>query len=836
MTALTFMLALACALKEIPTDTGDDTGSSSADVDADGHTVDDGDCDDTNAAINPDAEELCDQLDNNCDGEIDEGVTEAYFVDADGDSYGDPDTSVEACAAPEGFVSDSTDCDDLDVESYPGAAERCDSADNDCDGETDEDLVETWYYDGDGDGYGNADSASETCDPPSGWVSDDADCDDGDAEIWPGAEEICDEQDNDCDGDTDENVTSTYYEDADGDGYGTESNAQAACSPSVGYTDMAGDCDDSDGTISPNATELCDEVDNDCDGDTDEGDAADVDTWYVDADSDSYGDPTSVTTDCSQPSGYVPNSTDCDDSDGSVNPDMVEMCNGYDDDCNGWIDEVDPGLVDGTTYYADADGDGYGTTNYQTLLCSAVTGYVVDGTDCDDTSASNHPGADELCDEEDNDCDGDTDEDAVDPQTFFRDSDSDGYGDASTTTEGCSVSLGYVENDTDCDDSQWKINPGAAEECNGKDDDCDGDIDDDDSNLADGNTYYKDYDSDGYGDATDSTTACGQPSGYVIDSTDCNDNDTTVSPGAVEVCDELDNDCDELIDDDDDVAGQYSWYIDSDNDGYGDPADYTLSCQQPSGRIPNSTDCDDTDGSIRPGAEELCDGVDNNCSGDADEDLLGMESECAAISCLEIYDNGTDDGDGLYWLAPDGDITNAREVYCDMTTDSGGWTRIYASIYPSWWSETDWGDIGDAQDNDYSILDYRSDFVDEDGDWTLRLQVGMTDTWDTGDYDYFTIWSQGHDPIEGSSDGSDYTYIDGDEPSTCGGFTGLHSVYYDDGGAYARVSDVDDNDSTECWGMQLLPLEQYGTEQDYPGYLDGYSGGSLHTWHVLWVR
>ena len=140
-------------------------------------------------------------------------------------------------------------------------------------------------------------------------------------------------------------------------------------------------------------------------------------------------------------------------------------------------------------------------------------------------------------------------------------------------------------------------------------------------------------------------------------------------------------------------------------------------------------------------------------------DRLGLEADCAADSCLSILEEGSDDGDGLYWLAPDGDLTSARELYCDMTTDDGGWTRLYASLYPTWWSDSDWGDVGDADGDDFSALDLREHFADDDGSWTLRLQVGTVDTWDTSDYDYFTVWTQGHDPIEESSDGSDYTYL-----------------------------------------------------------------------------
>ncbi len=159
------------------------------------------DCDDGDAAVNPDATEVCDTIDNDCDDRVDEGVTDRFYGDTDGDGFGDPTMTVYACAAPAGFVVDATDCDDTSAARFPANPEVCDHLDNDCDFEVDEAVLLPFYRDIDGDGYGDESDVAWDCDAPSGYVEPGGDCDDTEAATSPAETEIClDGIDNDCDG------------------------------------------------------------------------------------------------------------------------------------------------------------------------------------------------------------------------------------------------------------------------------------------------------------------------------------------------------------------------------------------------------------------------------------------------------------------------------------------------------------------------------------------------------------------------------------------------------------------------------------------------------------
>jgi hypothetical protein len=293
-TLLTLLpLALTLACKDAGTDSGADTSTGAdadsgdpaqTDGDGDGFFAEVDDCDDADASVNPAAQEACDSRDNNCDGAIDEGVTQTYFADADGDTYGDKATATELCVAPTGFVTDNTDCDDGQAAVNPAAQEVCDSIDNDCDSLIDDDDDSLFanegvlsYADADGDGYGDPTASALTCAVPEGFTEDNTDCDDADVGINPAADEVCDSVDNDCDSLVDTDDTSltdglTAYGDGDLDGFGDADDARVVCALSAGVVADDDDCDDDDDAVNPDAEEACqDKVDNNCDGGVDEG-------------------------------------------------------------------------------------------------------------------------------------------------------------------------------------------------------------------------------------------------------------------------------------------------------------------------------------------------------------------------------------------------------------------------------------------------------------------------------------------------------------------------------------------------------------------------------------
>jgi len=196
-----------------------------------------------------------------------------YFADTDNDGFGDTNSMIEGCTAPQGYVSNNTDCND-----------------NNNNVNLNQDL--------DGDGYFSCVD----------------DCNDGNALAYPGAIELCNNIDENCNGLIDEGF------DSDGDG----------------YTLCNGDCNDNDATQNPGITELCNGIDDNCDGVVDEGLAA---GYYMDIDGDGFGSGV-IYYSCTPPTNSSSNNLDCNDANPAINPNAIETADGIDNNCDGEIDEV----------------------------------------------------------------------------------------------------------------------------------------------------------------------------------------------------------------------------------------------------------------------------------------------------------------------------------------------------------------------------------------------------------------------------------------------------------------------------------------------------------------
>ena len=538
------------------------------DFDGDGWDDED-DCEPDDPDVHPEADDpYGDGEDTDCDG--------LDGVDADRDGYPVEDTEHEE----DPLAPVLWDCNDANAHIHPGAEDFVgDEIDNNCDGPD--------GLDQDGDGVASSVTGGE-------------DCDDGDPAVYEDAPELDDCLDNDCDDEVDEGAAGA---DDDGDGFceGVDLGEGLVCcddgvepgdcddgDPSMeladadldGYSTCGGDCDDGDACVHPGAEELCNLVDDDCDGALPEDEA----------DADGDGDP--ACSDCEDGDAALESldldgdtwSTcdgDCNDAQPMINPEVTDLwgdefdqnCDGIDGtdgDGDGWAsipsggedcDDTDPFL---TQYDDDGDGlstcegdcdDGDATLNQDDVDQDTWT--TCDG-DCDDTEPYLHPGMAETCDGIDNDCDPFTDE--------ATDDDGDGFAECEPGPAG-----------GDCDDSDPTVYPVAPELCDMRDNDCDGDVDEDTDADLDGDGYFP----------------C---------QGDCNDLDPAIYPGAMEACDGADSDCDGAIPGDE---------VDADGDGY-------MACGTP----PFGGDCDDADPWRSPGAAELCDGVDNDCEGYLDQDCL----------------------------------------------------------------------------------------------------------------------------------------------------------------------------------------------------------------------
>jgi hypothetical protein len=451
--------------------------------------------------------------------------------------------------------------------------------------------------DADGDGYFVDDPsvASQDCDDRPGFG----------AGVFPGGLEICDGLDNDCNGTVDDDGAAgalEFWPDEDGDGFGRRvEEPLVACSEPEGFSVNRRDCNDNDDRVYPNAPERCNGLDDNCNVDVDEGfdPAAE---WHLDLDRDGFGAVDVVGVGCSTDPRWVSDGSDCNDLNGQVNPDAVELCDGVDNDCDRALDGLDDGVVGTRAWYRDADGDTYGTLIDTRQVCPGATapaGYVTDSRDCNDAEARQNPTTVWYRDADRDgfgvaeptwpvpqcaqpvgyalvlgDCD-DADREAWEGRPWFGDADRDGFGAGVPVFRGCGRRPGQVGVAGDCADRDPAVFPGAPETCNTTDDDCDGLVDDADTNGPPPiglSTWYVDGDGDGFGSIAIQTEACAQPAGYAPEPGDCDDTNPDLSP-------------------------QSRWYRDRDRDGFGDPttpAEVT-SCSIVPGHVPNPGDCDDDD-------------------------------------------------------------------------------------------------------------------------------------------------------------------------------------------------------------------------------------------------
>ena len=529
-----------------------------------------GDCDDAKAAIHPKAPEICDGFDNDCNGfadALDPGLplSDPQFCDNQLGVCAGAAKAVTLCVGGKWQACGPTDY----VKNNPAYAENeiCDDKDNNCSGKIDEGC------DDDKDGY--CDSGINTLGNPLSCPKGGGDCDDKNSKTHPGASELCDDDDQNCNGINDEGC------DKDKDGW-CDSALTVFGQPTI-CPGGGGDCNDADASVKPDASEKCNNVDDDCNGATDEA--------FPDVGLPCAGGKGA----CAVKGGTKVCSSDMSKVVCSVTPGppQTEICDNVDNNCDGAIDE---GCDD------DFDGfcDGAMGVIGKPLSCLAGAG------DCDDTNPDTRPGAKEVCDKIDNDCDGKTDGDdgdlLIDDVQFCEVQ----QGACSGAKKGTNLCLGGIW--AKCDYAQYHgYDPfySASEDCDNVDNNCDGSTD-------------EGCDADGDGWCDKNKKINGAPKvctlNGVTHSGDCFDNNAANFPGNDEICDNQDNNCNSVNDEG----------CDKDFDGFCDAKKIVIG--KPLVCLSGGNDCNDDPKvdinaiNVNPGIAEVCyDALDNNCDGNTDE-------------------------------------------------------------------------------------------------------------------------------------------------------------------------------------------------------------------------
>ncbi|NBP30421.1 MAG: hypothetical protein EBV23_12760, partial [Flavobacteriia bacterium] len=487
-----------------------------------------GDCNDNNPAMYPGNNEVCDNLDNNCNASIDENlIFLTYFQDNDGDNFGNVAVTLSACSAPQGYVLDSTDCNDQNAAINPSAIDiPGNGIDENCNG-IDAPLVAAQL------GLYEFTQASG-CPVLANTVT-----------TQPA------------------NATFSVYSNQGGSCVAAANvfnnntwNTGAVVNP-ANYNEFSLQADSCFGLTLTKLT-FTHKVSN----------VNTIPTWHLRSSLDNFAADIasdSITTNVILNDTVLLGAaftnlnqitfrfyvTGISTSGATWRNDNVSLW--------GFINPVQP-----QTYFADTDGDGFGDAANTLLSCTLPAGYVTNNTDCDDSNAQ------------------------INPNTlWYLDADQDGYGNPNSFTTSCLTPPGAVLNGDDCDDSN--------------------------AQLALVDMYYVDADGDGFGDDATGVETCAQPANTVTIGGDCNDLNDQIYPGAVEICDNEDNNCDGNTDE---GLPSITYYEDLDLDGFGSNVSLVSCDSLGLGYSTVSGDCNDSNDQIYPGAPEVIDnGIDENCDG-----------------------------------------------------------------------------------------------------------------------------------------------------------------------------------------------------------------------------